>query len=123
MIRIKRVYESPNVEDGHRYLIDRLWPRGIRKEQAQLDGWYKEVAPSNELRVWFGHDTAKWQEFKKRYFSELGKKPEAWAPLLKAALSEDITLVYAAKDEEFNNAVILRDFLKIKLRNGKNKET
>jgi uncharacterized protein YeaO (DUF488 family) len=118
MIRIKRVFESPNEKDGHRFLVDRLWPRGIRKEQAQVEGWYKETAPSNELRVWFKHDPAKWQEFKKRYFLELEKNPNTWTPLLEAALSEDITLVYAAKDEKNNNAVVLRDFLNLKLKNG-----
>ena len=116
MIRIKRAYESPGIEDGLRFLVDRLWPRGVKKEPARLKGWYKEVAPSNELRIWFGHEPAKWREFKKRYYTELDGHQEAWRQLLEDVHKGDITLVYGAKDKEHNNAAALRDYLEEKLR-------
>lgn len=108
-IRIKRVYEKPHKQDGHRILVDRLWPRGLTKEKAKIDLWLKDIAPSPELRKWFGHDPEKWPEFKKRYLAELKRNREA-VLLLKQALDKDpATLVYGAKDEEHNAAVVLQE--------------
>ncbi len=95
--------------------MDRLWPRGVKKEQLCLDGWLKEVAPSDELRHWFGHDPAKWEVFEERYFAELEAKPEAWRPLLEAARQGTVTLLFGARDEEHNNAVALKSFPEEKL--------
>lgn len=111
-IKQKRAYEAAEAGDGPRYLVDRLWPRGIGKDSLHLDDWRKDVAPSNELRRWFGHDPHKWSEFRKKYFAELAAKPEAWALLAQAAKKRSITLVYDAKDTEHNNAVALAEFLK-----------
>src|SRR5687768_6337100 len=100
MIRVKRVYESPDPEDGARILVERLWPRGLSKERAAVDLWLKEIAPSPELRKWFGHDPARWQEFQRRYEAELREKEDA-VRVLKAKRKEGtVTLVYAARDEE-----------------------
>jgi uncharacterized protein YeaO (DUF488 family) len=115
MITVKRAYESPDASDGQCFLIDRLWPRGVRKEELKLSGWSKEVAPSNELRKWFGHDPEKWDEFKRRYRTELQHSPEAWQPLLEAAREGDLTLVYSARDTEHNNALVLKAFLEDRL--------
>lgn len=114
-IRLKRVYEPPDPEDGQRFLVDRIWPRGLRKESLHLDKWLPEVAPSRQLRKWFGHDPAKWDEFVRRYHEELNKRPEAWRPLLEAAQRGKITLLFAARDEEHNNAVALKSFLEMKI--------
>jgi uncharacterized protein YeaO (DUF488 family) len=111
MIRIKRVYDPPAKEDGARFLVDRLWPRGMKKEALHVAAWYKEVAPSNELRRWFIHDPAKWKEFQRRYQAELTANREAWQPLLDAAEKGDITLLYGAHDTEHNNAVALKAYL------------
>lgn len=110
MIKIKRAYDPPEASDGQRFLVDHLWPRGIKKEALHLDGWLKDVAPSTELRKWFGHEPAKWEEFKRRYFSELDEKPDALQPLLEA--SGPITLLFGAHDTEHNNAVALEAYLK-----------
>jgi uncharacterized protein YeaO (DUF488 family) len=115
MITVKRAYESPTARDGRRFLVDRLWPRGVKKEELKLSGWVKEVAPSNELRKWFGHDPEKWDEFKRRYRTELQHSPEAWQPLLEAAREGDLTLVYSARDTEHNNALVLKAFLEDRL--------
>lgn len=115
MIQVKRVYESPTKEDGARFLVDRLWPRGLKKEALQLQGWVKETAPSDALRRWFGHDPKKWAEFQRRYFAELECRPETWKPLLGAARKGVVTLLYSAKDSKHNNAVALRDYLLAKL--------
>src|SRR5690606_1757909 len=115
MIHIKRAYEEAAPEDGRRFLVDRLWPRGIKKEALPLDGWLKEVAPSDELRRWFGHEPERWAEFQRRYAAELDAQPESWQPLLEAARQGDVTLVYAARDEEHNNAAALRSYLEKKL--------
>ena len=112
MIKLKRAYEEAKPADGPRYLVDRLWPRGITKDSLHLEAWLKDVAPSNELRRWFGHDPRKWNEFRKKYFAELKAHPDAWAALAKAAKKRSITLVYGAKDAEHNNAVALAEFLK-----------
>lgn len=115
MIKIRRAYEEPGPEDGRRFLVDRLWPRGVKKEALQVEGWIKEVAPSDELRRWFDHDPERWDEFKQRYAAELDERPEQWRPLLEAAREGDVTLVYATRDEEHNNAVALRAYLQEKL--------
>ncbi|MDR7440302.1 MAG: DUF488 domain-containing protein [Armatimonadota bacterium] len=111
MIRVKRVYDPVEPEDGKRYLVDRLWPRGLRKEALRIDGWLREVAPSDKLRRWFGHDPAKWEEFKRRYFAELESRPETWRPLWEAARRGNVTLLYSARDSLHNNAVALQEFL------------
>ena len=110
-IRIKRIYDPPEKADGLIILIDRLWPRGLKKEDAQIDEWFKEAAPSVALRKWFDHDPDKWQEFKKRYMSELeGNK--AIANLLdRIKTSKTVTLLYAAHDKEHNNSLVLQSFL------------
>ena len=111
MIHIKRVYDPPEPEDGLRFLLDRLWPRGVKRERLLLDGWLKELAPSSELRTWFGHDPARWEEFRHRYAAELETHDDAWRPLLEAARSGAVTLVFAASDPEHNNAVALKEYL------------
>ncbi len=115
MIKMKRAYDPPSNDDGARYLVDRLWPRGVKKEDLHVDGWLKEVAPSTELRKWFGHDPAKWDEFQQRYRRELEDNVAAWQPLLDAARKGTLTLVYSAKDTEHNDAVVLRDVLEKRL--------
>mgnify|MGYP006298637539 CR=1 FL=1 len=113
MIKIKRVYDNVTEEDGFRVLVDRIWPRGLSKENAQIDYWPKEVAPSEELRKWFAHDPEKWSEFKEKYKEELSEKDEEIVELKELAQkNEELTLLYAAKDKDHNNAVILKDFLK-----------
>lgn len=111
MIQTERVYEAKGAHDGKRFLVDRLWPRGMKKEAVKMDGWLKEVAPSNELRHWFNHDPAKWKEFQRRYHAELSEEPKAWQPLLEAAKDGDVTLLFSAHDVEHNNAVVLKAFL------------
>ena len=114
MIQVKRAYDAASEEDGARYLVDRVWPRGLKKEELQLDGWIKDAAPSTELRKWFQHDPAKWEKFRERYFRELEKNPDAWQPLLTGARRGRITLVFGAHDAEHNNAVALKEFLEKK---------
>ncbi|HMD09651.1 MAG TPA: DUF488 domain-containing protein [Candidatus Acidoferrum sp.] len=112
MIKIKRVYEKPAKEDGWRVLVDRLWPRGMKKEAAHLDAWMKDVAPSDALRKWFGHKPEKWSEFQKKYRRELAKKRELVAELKKMAKEHGtVTLLFGAKDEEHNEAVVLANAL------------
>jgi uncharacterized protein YeaO (DUF488 family) len=110
-VRIKRAYEAPSVDDGTRVLIDRLWPRGIGKAEAAVDHWMKEIAPSTELRTWFGHDPARWKEFQRRYRSELMEHRDAFDRLRDLTRRGVVTLVYAARDEAHNDAVVLRDLL------------
>lgn len=112
MFKLKRVYEKAEASDGRRYLIDRLWPRGVKKASLKIDGWLKEVAPSNDLRHWFNHDPKKWDEFRSRYFVELDTKRDAWAPLIEAVQKGAVTLLYSAHDAEHNNAIALADYLK-----------
>ncbi|MCC7341768.1 MAG: DUF488 domain-containing protein [Bryobacterales bacterium] len=119
MFQLKRVYDPDAPGDGTRLLIERLWPRGIRKVDLRLDGWHKEAGPSTELRKWFSHDPAKWPEFEKRYFAELDKHPEVWAPILDAARDGNVTLLYSSHDTEHNNAVALKRFLEAKLAHRK----
>jgi uncharacterized protein YeaO (DUF488 family) len=113
MIKIKRAYEKPSKEDGYRILVDRLWSRGVSKNNARIDLWLKEISPSNELRKWFSHDLEKWNEFKKRYHIELKNKKDMLQEIKKIEKENTtITLVYAAKDDKHNNAVFLLDELK-----------
>ncbi len=111
MIRIKRIYDPPAPDDGRRILIDRLWPRGLTKEAARLDDWLKEVAPSDELRHWFGHDPARWEEFRERYRAELSGQGELLDRLRAAGEAGTVTLLFAAADTEHNNAVVLQEML------------
>lgn len=110
-IRIKRVYEPAGPHDGLRVLVDRVWPRGMTKEQAQADLWLKDVAPSTALRKWFGHDRAKWKEFERRYFLELDAKSEAVAKLIDEAAKGRLTLLFSARDAEYSQAAALREYL------------
>jgi len=108
-IRIKRVYDPPNKDDGRRILVDRLWPRGLTKDKAGVDLWLKDIAPSTELRKWFGHDRGRWEEFKERYLAELRNNSEQ-IQFLKQELDKGVvTLVYAARDEEHNQAVVIQE--------------
>jgi len=117
-IRVKRVYELARREDGRRFLVDRLWPRGIKRERLSLDAWVKEVAPSDTLRRWFAHDPYRWDEFRRRYAAELDRRPEAWGPILEAARKGTVTLVYSARDSRHNNGVALKGYLEMKLTKG-----
>lgn len=112
-INIKRVYESPDKKDGTRILVDRLWPRGLTKEKAKVDLWLKDIAPSAELRKWFGHDPEKWMEFKKRYRSELNENAASVSQLKEQIKKGTVTLVYGAKDEEHNDAFFLKEYLSV----------
>ena len=116
MIRIKRVYDPHVPADGTRFLVERLWPRGIKKTSLEMDAWLKDTAPSTELRRWFNHDPAKWLEFQHRYRSELDAHSDSWEPILARARHGRVTLLYSAHDVEHNNAVVLRDFLNNKLK-------
>ncbi|MFZ1076151.1 MAG: DUF488 family protein [Nitrosotalea sp.] len=112
MIKIKRVYESSSEEDGFRILIDRLWPRGLSKESAQIDAWLKDIAPSDNLRKWFSHDPKKWIEFKKRYYKELEEKKDIVSKIrLFEKEKRMVTFLYSAKDKEHNNAVFLQEYM------------
>jgi uncharacterized protein YeaO (DUF488 family) len=115
MIQLKRVYEKPGPRDGARFLVERLWPRGLRKTELHMDAWEKEAAPSNELRKWFSHDPERWPEFQRKYFAELKTRPEAWQPILEAVRRGTATLLYSSHDTEHNNAVALKRFLDKKL--------
>jgi uncharacterized protein YeaO (DUF488 family) len=116
MIKIKRIYDAED-EEGYRVLVDRLWPRGVSKEKANLDEWMKAVAPSDELRKWFNHEPSKWKSFKKKYMDELDDKQNLVQELLDNAKKGDLLLLYAAKDEEHNNAVVLQELLESRLKN------
>lgn len=121
MIRIKRVYDPPSPDDGQRFLVERLWPRGMKKDALKLDGWLKEIAPSTELRQWFGHDVERWGDFQKRYHAELDSHSEALRPLLEAARQGNVTLLYSARDSEHNSAVVLKTYLEVRLGAAKRK--
>lgn len=113
MIKIKRIYDPSEKEDGYRILIDRLWPRGLTKEKAKIDLWLKEIAPSNDLRKWFAHDPEKWEEFKNKYKEELKTKQELLHKIKQLEKEKKtVTMLYSAKEKEHNNAVALSDFLK-----------
>ena len=111
MLALKRVYDEKTPEDGVRFLVERLWPRGIKKTELAIDDWLKDVAPSDVLRRWFAHDPKKWPEFRRRYFAELDQRPQAWEPIRSAARRGRVTLIYSSHDTEHNNAVALREFL------------
>ncbi|HXS04717.1 MAG TPA: DUF488 family protein [Rhodanobacter sp.] len=115
-IAIKRAYEEPAKDDGYRVLVERLWPRGMKKEAVPLDQWAKELAPSTALRKWFGHDPARWDGFRHRYASELDGLVEHWRPLAERSARHKVTLIYSAHDEEHNSALVLRDYLRNWLR-------
>lgn len=110
-VRLKRAYDAPARGDGKRVLIDRLWPRGVRKADAAIEHWFKELAPSTELREWFGHDPARWQAFQRRYVAEIREHAELLAQLRRLAMQGPLTLVYAARDEAHNDAIVLRNVL------------
>ena len=115
MIRLKRVYEKPGPDDGFRFLVERLWPRGLTRAEVHMDSWQKDAGPSDHLRKWFSHDPARWTDFQHKYFAELKERPEAWQPILDAARRADVTLLYSSHDTENNNAIALKRFLEAKL--------
>jgi len=119
LITLKRAYDSVSPKDGRRFLVERLWPRGVSKAKLRVDAWLKEVGPSTELRQWFSHDPGKWSEFRRRYFRELDSRPEAWQPIVLAARHGRVTLVYSSHDTEHNNAVALQQYLRAKPRPAK----
>ena len=110
-INLARVYDHEPSGDGKLYLVERLWPRGVRKDAITMDGWLRDVAPSGELRTWFSHDPARWDEFRRRYVAELDANPASWRPLVDAAAGGTVTLLYSSRDQEHNSAVALRDYL------------
>jgi uncharacterized protein YeaO (DUF488 family) len=114
MIKIKRIYDAPTRDDGIRILVDRLWPRGLSKEKAKVDLWLKEIAPSNELRKWYGHDPKKWVEFRKKYFKDLDMKRELVNQIVQKKKEGDVTLLYSSKEAKINNAVALRDYIEMR---------
>jgi uncharacterized protein YeaO (DUF488 family) len=111
MIRVKRTYDPPARGDGWRVLVERLWPRGMKKDALAADAWLKEVAPSTELRKWFNHRVDRWEEFQRRYRDELKENPETWRPIAEVGRRGTVTLLYSAHDTEHNGALVLRDFL------------
>jgi uncharacterized protein YeaO (DUF488 family) len=111
MIQVKRVREPASQQDGKRFLVERLWPRGVKKQDLKMDGWIKEAAPSTDLRKWFNHDPAKWTEFQRRYRVELEHHPEALQPVLDAAANGNVTLLFSSRDPLHNNVVALKAFL------------
>jgi len=116
MLKLKRAYDPVSRTDGRRFLVERLWPRGLSKMKLRVHAWLKEVGPSTGLRKWFSHDPEKWSRFRTRYFRELDARPEAWRPIASAARRGTVTLVYSSHDTEHNNAVALQAYLKAKLR-------
>jgi len=116
VIALKRVYDQEDPNDGARFLVERLWPRGVRKQSLRLDGWLKDAGPSAELRKWFHHDPKKWPEFRRRYFAELDRAPEVLKPIREAARKGAVTLLYSSRDAQHNNAVALKDYLNRKMR-------
>ena len=112
-IKLKRVYDDPKKADGYRVLVDRLWPRGLSKDDARIDKWLKDIAPSDQLRKWFHEDSSRWAEFRKRYLSQLKEKRETLKPLAKRAKKDRITLVYSSKDTEHNNAIVVKQYLEM----------
>ncbi len=111
MIKVKRIYEPASPDDGVRYLVDRLWPRGLNKAAVKIDAWLKDFAPSDELRHWYGHDPAKWEEFQRRYFSELDKISTVRKTILPASQRGTVTLLFSSKERERNNAIALKAYL------------
>ena len=123
MLKIKRVYDPPSPNDGKRILIDRLWPRGLKKEDAKVDDWIKEVAPSTKLRTWYGHDPKKWSEFKRRFFSELHRRQDLVESIVNASRKGTVTLLFGSKEERFNNAVALKEFVEARMNASERKKT
>lgn len=119
MIQLKRAYDQPGDHDGARFLVERLWPRGVKKSALTMQAWLKDAAPSTALRQWFGHDPARWSAFRQRYFAELSERPDAWRPILDAARHGTVTLIYSSHDTEHNNAVALKEFLESHLRSAR----
>ncbi len=115
MIKVERIYNIPK-GGGFRILVDRLWPRGLSKDEVKVDLWLKEIGPSNELRSWFGHDPDKWNEFRKKFFQELDQKKELVDQIIDKAQEGDVVLLYGAKDEEHNNAVALKEYIETKIK-------
>lgn len=116
MIQVKRIYDPPTESDGARLLVERLWPRGLKKEKARLDAWLREAAPSTGLRKWFNHDPAKRREFQRRYRDELDRHPEAWQPIVEAAQKGSVTLLFSSHNAECNNVVALKTYLESHLK-------
>lgn len=116
MLALKRAYDEAAPDDGVRFLVERLWPRGIRKTELRIDAWLKDAAPSDSLRRWFAHDPKKWAEFQRRYFAELDTRPESYQQLLSAARHGRVTLIYSAHDTQHNNAVALKEYLDVRTR-------
>ena len=114
-IRVKRVYEPPSTRDGRRILVDRLWPRGLSKADAKIDDWPKDIAPSTELRKWFGHDPERWSEFKRRYFAELKSNPDTVRALLDYVRAGTVTFLYSSKERRLNNVVALKEYVESRL--------
>ncbi len=114
-IFLKRAYEKPSGDDGKRILVERLWPRGLKKEDAKINEWIREVAPSNELRKWYSHDPAKWTEFKKRYWKELEKQRDAVQKLARECKKERVTFVFGSREEKLNNATALKEYLETRM--------
>lgn len=114
MILVKRVYDPPSNTDGARFLVDKLWPRGLKKSDVKMKAWLKDVAPSTALRQWFHHEPEKWPEFRRRYLHEIKCHEESLKPLLEAAAAHDVTLLFSARDAEHNNAVALKEYLEKK---------
>jgi uncharacterized protein YeaO (DUF488 family) len=110
-LKVKRAYDPPQASDGRRLLVDRIWPRGVKKDELPLDGWVKDVAPSTQLRKWYGHDPAKWATFQSRYFRELAEQPDAIKSIRAQARKGTVTLVFAARDVEHSHAVALKKYL------------
>jgi uncharacterized protein YeaO (DUF488 family) len=110
-IKLRRVYDKPKASDGVRILVERLWPRGLSKKDALVDKWLKDIAPSTELRKWYSHDPAKWEEFRRRYFQELDQNGEVVSRLLEIAKGSDVTFVYASREKEYNSAAALKDYI------------
>lgn len=116
MIKVKRAYEPVSRADGVRFLVERLWPRGLSKETLHVDEWLKDAGPSTELRKWFNHEPAKWDVFRRKYARELETRPEVWQPIVSAARRGPVTLIYSSRDEQHNNAVALQEYLQAKMR-------
>jgi uncharacterized protein YeaO (DUF488 family) len=114
MVKLKRVYDPVSRTDGTRFLVERLWPRGLSKEDVHATAWLKEVGPSTELRQWFNHDPLKWSRFRTRYFRELDSRPDAWRPIVTAAKRGLVTLLYSSHDAQHNNAIALQEYLRAK---------
>jgi len=116
MIRVKRIYDPPSADDGFRILVDRLWPRGLNRSRAKVDLWLKDIAPSNELRRWYGHDPKKWTEFKKRYFKEIEGRDEELEVIIHRGKGGTVTFLFSSKEEKLNNAAALKEFVQTKLK-------